>query len=603
MARNKYDIDEVLDAPFNAKQFRRMLSYVRPYAGRVATTLALTVGANALNLLVPLILMVAINTMIPAGDLKGLILLSAGYVATIVASSVAMKFRMRLMVNVGQGIIHDVRLDMFRHLQALPFSYFDSRPHGKILVRLVNYVNAISDLLSNGLVNMLADLTSLLIIFAYMLAVDPKLTLYALAGVPLLIGGLLALKGFQRRAQQQLSRKLSNLNAYTHESLGGIRVTQAFVREEMNQGIFLKLNKEYRRDWMRAAMLSLAMWPYIDTVSNATVALLYGAGALWLRPEVSVGVLVAFVGYVWRFWAPINNLSAFYNSLLTAAAYIERIFEFLDEPLVVEDGAAAEDMPPVRGEVEFDHVGFRYETGSPVLEDLSFRVAPGETVALVGPTGGGKSTIVSLLSRFYDVQEGAVRVDGIDVRTVRMDSLRRQMGIMLQEPFLFPGTLMENIRYGRLDATDEECVAAATAVRADEFIRRKPLGYETEVHERGTGISAGERQLISFARVLLSEPRILILDEATASIDTRTEKALQKGLETLLAGRTSFVIAHRLSTIRGADRILYIDGRGIRESGTHDGLIAAAGAYRALYDSQFERLGPADATGPENTGT
>ncbi len=601
MARNKYDIDEVLDAPFNAKQFRRMLSYVRPYAGRVATTLALTVGANALNLLVPLILMVAINTMIPAGDLKGLILLSAGYVATIVASSVAMKFRMRLMVNVGQGIIHDVRLDMFRHLQALPFSYFDSRPHGKILVRLVNYVNAISDLLSNGLVNMLADLTSLLIIFAYMLAVDPKLTLYALAGVPLLIGGLLALKGFQRRAQQQLSRKLSNLNAYTHESLGGIRVTQAFVREEMNQGIFLKLNKEYRRDWMRAAMLSLAMWPYIDTVSNATVALLYGAGALWLRPEVSVGVLVAFVGYVWRFWAPINNLSAFYNSLLTAAAYIERIFEFLDEPLVVEDGAAAEDMPPVRGEVEFDHVGFRYETGSPVLEDLSFRVAPGETVALVGPTGGGKSTIVSLLSRFYDVQEGAVRVDGIDVRTVRMDSLRRQMGIMLQEPFLFPGTLMENIRYGRLDATDEECVAAATAVRADEFIRRKPLGYETEVHERGTGISAGERQLISFARVLLSEPRILILDEATASIDTRTEKALQKGLETLLAGRTSFVIAHRLSTIRGADRILYIDGRGIRESGTHDGLIAAGGAYRALYDSQFERLGPAG--GSENTAT
>ena len=386
------------------------------------------------------------------------------------------------------------------------------------------------------------------------------------------------------------------MNAYTHESIAGIRVTQAFVREDVNQGIFLGLNRAYRRDWMRSAMLSISMWPYIDTVSNATVALLYGAGALWLRPEITVGVLVAFVAYVWRFWTPINNLSAFYNSLLAAAAYIERIFEFLDEPLVVKDAVGAKDMPRIEGAVEFDHVGFWYEEGIPVLEDLSFHVAPGETVALVGPTGAGKSTIVSLLSRFYDVPQGSIRIDGIDVKDVTMDSLRRQMGIMLQEPFLFPGTLLENIRYGRLDATDEEVVAAAKAVCADEFIRKKPQGYATEVHERGTGVSAGERQLISFARVLLADPRILILDEATASIDTRTEKALQKGLEVLLAGRTSFVIAHRLSTIRNATRILYIDDRGIKESGTHDDLLAARGAYRTLYESQFERLGAPETT-------
>jgi ATP-binding cassette subfamily B protein len=424
-----------------------------------------------------------------------------------------------------------------------------------------------------------------------MIAVDPLLTLYAMAGLPVLLAGLFGIKGFQRRAQQELSRKLSNLNAYTHESIAGMRVTQAFVREDVNQGLFLKLNLAYRRFWMRAMMLVNSVWPFVDTTTNATIALLYGAGALWLRPTVSIGMLVAFVGYVWRFWAPINNLSAFYNSLLSAAAYIERIFEFLDEPLVIMDREGAVEMPRIEGEVVFDRVGFRYEEGNPVLEDVSFRVAPGETVALVGPTGGGKSTIVSLVSRFYDVQEGAVRVDGVDVKFATMDSLRRQMGIMLQEPFLFPGTILENIRYGRLDATDEEVVAAAVAVHADGFIRQKPMGYATEVHERGTGVSAGERQLISFARVMLSDPRILILDEATASIDTQTEKALQEGLSRLMEGRTSFVIAHRLSTIRHADRILYIANRGIQESGDHDGLLAAGGAYRTLYESQFSRFG------------
>jgi len=502
---------------------------------------------------------------------------------------------MQAMNQVGQGIIHDIRLDMFRHLQRLPFSYFDSRPHGKILVRLVHYVNNISDLLSNGIVNVLVDMLSLGIILAYMLAVDPVLTLYAMAGLPFLAIGLLSLKGVQRRAQQALSRKSSNLNAYTQESLLGMKVTQAFARETENRRIYNVLTGAYRKTYMRATLLAISVWPYIELVSNGTVAFLYGAGALWLRPAISVGALVAFVSYVWRFWAPINTLSAFYSQLLNAAAYLERIFEFLDEPVVLDESPDAFDLPPVRGRVAFEAVDFAYEPGIPVLEQVSFQVEPGETVALVGPTGAGKSTIVNLVSRFYDIQGGRITLDGIDIRSVRLDSLRSQMGIMLQEPFLFPGTIRENIRYGRLDATDAEVEAAARAVCAHEFILKLPAGYDTEIHEQGSGVSSGERQLISFARVLLADPRILILDEATASIDTRTERALQRGLDRLLADRTSFVIAHRLSTIRQADRILYIADRNIREAGTHDELLAQDGLYRALYMSQFRAFVDEDA--------
>ena len=370
-------------------------------------------------------------------------------------------------------------------------------------------------------------------------------------------------------------------------------MTQAFVRENENNQIFNNLSSNYRKAWMRAIKFNFTMGPSVDVISAVTTSFIYVLGIRWiLAPDatLTVGVLIAFTAYIGRFWAPINTLAGFYNSLLTAISYLERIFETIDEPVLVKDAQGAADMPPIRGEVEFKDVCFSYEEGHRILENISFTVKEGETYAFVGPTGAGKSTIVNLISRFYNVDSGQVLIDGTDISGVTIRSLRTQMGVMMQDSFIFSGTIMDNIRYGNRDATDEEVIAAAKTVCAHDFISQMENGYYTEVNERGSRLSAGQRQLISFARALLANPKILILDEATSSIDTETEILLQKGLNELLKGRTSFIIAHRLSTIKNADCIMYVDKGGILEHGTHDELLAQKGAYYELYMSQYDFL-------------
>lgn len=590
MARNKFDVDEELEVEFNFSQVKRLLAYVKPYKKQMALTIFVMLVASVTAFTGPYIIKIALDEAIPRGDLLQLILLTLLYIGTLLINAFGLRYRLKSTAEMGQSIILNLRRDLFTHLQRLPFAFYDSRPHGKILVRVVNYINTLSDLLSNGIINLITDLFTLLVIAFYMLLLNVRLALISLAGLPVLVTALFLLKNIQRKLWQQVSRKQSNMNAYVHESITGMKVTQSFARERVNLEIFATVNQSYRQAWMKAIVSLILVFPIVENISVLVTSAVYLAGVAWLNRGVSVGVLIAFLSYISSFWQPLFNLANFYNSLINAAAYIERIFETMDEKPSVADLPGAKAMPPIKGQVEFVDVSFAYEEGQEVLHEVSFKVNPGETIALVGPTGAGKTTIVNLISRFYDVTGGKVLIDGIDLRDVTLQSLRRQMGVMLQDTFIFSGTIIDNIRYSRLDASDEEVIAAAQAVRAHDFIVKLEEGYYTEVNERGSRLSVGERQLISFARALLADPRILILDEATSSIDTETELLVQQGLEKLLANRTSFIIAHRLSTIKNADRIMYIDQGGIVEAGTHEELMAKQGAYYRLYMSQYQFL-------------
>jgi ATP-binding cassette, subfamily B, multidrug efflux pump len=582
MARNKYDIDEELSREFDAAAVLRMLRYLRPYRKTVLSAVLLMVIASLVSLLGPYLAKVAIDDCIPRKDLGLLCALAAVLVAAQAINALCLRIRIKVMNDIGQGVIYSIRSDIFEKLQRLPFTYFDSRPHGKILIRVVNYVNSLSDLLSNGIINLITDLFSLAFTIAFMFVIDARLTLICMAGLPILAVAVLTLKKRQRAAWQDMSRKQSNLNAYLHEALSGVKITQSFARAEENERIFSRMGGMWRESWLRAVGLFFLIWPVIETISVLGVSLVYVGGIVWLK-GITVGVLVAFIGYVWRFWTPITTIGNFYSSLVQAAAYLERIFETIDEDPGIADAPGAVELPRVEGRVDFRDVCFSYDPGRPILTNLSFEASPGSSFAIVGPTGAGKTTIVNLLSRFYSPDSGAISIDGIDIRGVSLRSLRTQVGVMLQDSFLFSGTIKDNIRYGRLGASDEEIVEAARAVHAHDFIETLSAGYDTAVNERGIRLSMGQRQLISFARALLSDPAILILDEATSSVDTETERAIRKGLARLLKGRTSFVIAHRLSTIRDADTILFIDEGRIVEAGSHEELCAARGAYYGLY--------------------
>ena len=593
MARNTYDVDEVLEDHFDLGQLKRLASYITPYRKPMLFVIFLMLSSSALSMLIPQFLMRVMDNCIPAKDMHtifkyaGLTLLIALY------ACISLRYKIKVTNELGQNVIYQIRYDIFKHLQELPFSYYDDRPHGKIQVRVVNYVNSLSDLLSNGIINTITDLCNLVFILLFMLFINVRLTLICLCGLPVLILVIIVIKKKQRRAWQIQSNKQSNLNAYIAESINGIRVTQSFTREQRNTDIFNHLSRGYRQSWMRAVKFNFLMGPSVDIISVITTSFVYVLGINWMLGGdggITVGVLVAFTAYISQFWNPINTLASFYNSLLTAISYLERIFETIDEEVLVKDAPDAVPMPPIVGKITFQDVCFSYEPGHPILNHINFTANPGDSFAIVGPTGAGKTTIVNLISRFYNVDSGQVLIDDVDISKVTIHSLRAQMGVMMQDSFIFSGTIMDNIRYGNKTATDEAVICAAKTVCAHDFIMEMEHGYYTEVNERGSRLSAGQRQLISFARALLADPKILILDEATSSIDTETELLLQKGLNELLKGRTSFIIAHRLSTIKNANCILYVDKGDILERGSHEELLAMKGEYYKLYMSQFDFL-------------
>ena len=590
--RNTFREDEELEEQINLHDILRIGVYLKPYKARVVRILAVVVMMSCISVVVPYLTKVMIDSAIPAKNLTLLGELTALLAVLIVVFELGLRYRTVEITRVGQLMLKDMRRDIFTHIQTLPFSYFDSRPHGKILIRVVNYVNTLSDTLSSGLINVISDVFTFLITLVVMFVIDWRLALFSLALFPFLIAWVLVLQHFQRRAYQVLSNKQSNLNAYIHESIAGVKTTQTFAQEAAQFKTFQEQQNDVRTSWMKAVHIQFLMWPGIQTISVMTIAFIYFVGVTGFGGVgVSTGVLIAFVGYANNFWNPVISIGNFYNQLITCSAYLERIFETLDVQPEIRNAPDAVELPPIKGRVDFNNVVFRYEPdGRNILNLVDLHVDPGKTIALVGPTGAGKTTIINLLSRFYDVAEGSVTIDGHDVRSVTLESLRRQMGVMLQDTFIFSGNVRENIRYGKLDATDEEIEAATKAVHAHEFIMDLPDGYDTVVEERGSTLSAGQRQLIAFARVLLADPRILILDEATSNIDTRTEEALQAGLNHLLKGRTSFIIAHRLSTIENADEICYIDHGQIVEQGSHAELLARHGAYYRLYESQYAMI-------------
>lgn len=592
MAVNSFREDEYMENTDKRKILRRLFSYLLEYK-IVLLLVLLCMGVTvAISLVNPLLIEEAIDHYIAESDFSGLIRLGIFALVLNILFIILVKIRMYVMAVVSNKILLRIREDLYEHIQTLSFSFFDSRPTGKILARIIGDVNSLKDVLVNMVTTLIPEFVTVVGVVVIMMVKDWRLALASLSTIPLMILGIWFVQTASHKRWQIFRKKSSNLNAYVHEDIAGMNVVQSFSAEHETQEIFEELADEHQKSFVDAVTYADMFGPVIDFCWGVGAMMLYLVGIRFLGFEkVSVGLLVAFGTYINMFWNPIMNLSNFYNNLVTNLTAAERIFDILDTEADIVDAENVEVLPEVKGEVEFSHVSFTYDKDSTaekkVLQDVSFKVKPGETIALVGPTGAGKTTIVNLISRFYDIEDGVVSIDGHDLKKVSIESLRQQMGVMTQDNFIFHGTVRDNILYGKLDATEEEMIAAAKAVNAHEFIMKMEKGYDTELKEHGAGLSIGQRQLIAFARTMVSMPKILILDEATSSIDTHTELLVQKGIEALLSGRTSFVIAHRLSTIQNADRIFVIDQGGILEQGSPAELMEKKGAYYNLYMAQF----------------
>lgn len=576
---------------FDAQTTRQLFSFIKPYGRSLLIALFFMLASSAASIAGPYIFKVALDSGIATGNMVVLRNAVLIYLAVAGAQWLSTYFRVTIMAQVGQSVIYDFRSRLFAHLQKLSLSFFSRYSVGRIISRVMNDVNVLREFVTWTLLAIARDLFTIIGIFFTMLAMNARLSLISFAVIPLMVAVTAYFKRFARENYRATRAAISWVNSVLAENINGVRVVQSFAREEYNFARFRdEVNRNNLDTNIKAARLSSKFFPAIDFLGTlATALVVWLGGAAVLSEEVTPGVLVAFVLYIGRFFEPIRDLSQRYDSFQTTMASSERIFNLLSAPVEIADAPNARKLGIIQGRVDFENVSFHYnDDDTPVLQDINLSVQPGETVALVGQTGAGKSTLVKLISRFHDVTTGTLRIDGQDVRDVTQHSLRSQMGIVLQDPFLFSGTIMENIRFGRLDATDDEVREAARALGADEFIQSLRLGYDTPVEEGGAVLSVGQRQLISFARALLANPRILILDEATSSVDTQTERTIQAALARLLKGRTAFVIAHRLSTIVNADRIVVIQDGRIIEEGRHSELLARRGEYYRLYSMRFE---------------
>ncbi len=570
---------------------RRLADYLKPYHARLILVALLVVAATLFGLIGPVLLGRAIDQYVVFGDLDGLLQIALVMLGVYLAQGLFTVIHGVIMTRIGQHFVADIRMALFRHYQALSMDYHDRHRTGDLMSRIANDSETINQILSNGLIQFTTNILSLGGIMVAMLLLNLPLAIGTLIILPVMLWITSQITERTRKAFRGMQKNLGWLNAVMEENITGIRAVQAYAQEDAAIAQFQDASQAYRAVGIRADFITAALGPMFTTMMILTVAAtsLLG-GWLALRDIVSVGVIATFVIYIMNFFRPMRGIAMVYNQLQSALAGAERIFAALDAAPTVTDAPHALPLGDIRGAVRFDNVDFAYERDKPVLESINLQVEPGQTIALVGPTGAGKTTIISLLSRFYDVTAGSIRIDDRDIRNVTQDSIREQLGIVLQDTFLFSGTVMQNIRYGRLGASDAEVIEAAKLANADSFIRLLPRGYQTQVSEKGHNFSQGQRQLLAIARAILADPRILILDEATSSVDTRTEIHIQEALLRLLEGRTAFVIAHRLSTIRNADQVLVVNDQRIIERGTHDELLAMGGFYHDLYMSQYQRV-------------
>ncbi len=583
--------DEQLGKAYDGRLVRRLIGYLRPYKIRLIIAILLMIVGSLLTVAQPLIIGLAIDDGVSGGSLQTLRQWALIFLAAALGAWISNRFRIGIMAYVGTSVVADVRSQLFRHLHTLSLSFFNNYSVGRLMSRLISDVGVLQDFITWSITGLFRSFFTLTGIVIAMLLLNWQLALVTFAVLPLMVLLTNYWRKHVRLAYRATRQRLSLINGYLNESISGIRVTKSFTREARNYDYFDTLNRAYFDANVDASRLSALFFPGVDFMGALATALVVGVGGwLVLGDALTAGTLVAFVLYVERFFEPIRELAQRYNIFQATMAASERVFYLLDTQPDILDRPDARELPPISGQVAFRDVKFGYDDHALILKGINLQAQPGERIALVGETGAGKSTIIRLLARFFDISSGQLLVDGVDVREITQASLRAQLGIVLQDTFLFTGTIMENIRYGRLEASDEEVIAAAKAVGAHAFITKTPNGYETEVGENGVNLSVGQRQILSFARALLADPRILILDEATSSVDTATERIIQDAMDTLMANRTSFVIAHRLSTIVNADQIVVLDNGRIVERGAHAELLAQKGRYYNLYTMQWAQV-------------